>query len=57
MESRPVRMGPKTDWSTVRDAIATSLRRHSNPPVSDKDSEALAGELLKLCGLGPHVEK
>jgi hypothetical protein len=57
MERRPVRIGPKTNWSTVRDAITTSLCGHSNPPVSDKGSEALAGELLKLCGLRPRVEK
>jgi hypothetical protein len=57
MESRPVRMGPKDDWSTARDAIATSLRRRSKPPVADKDPEAPAGELLKLCGLRPRVEK
>lgn len=49
---RPVRTGPKrSPWLLARDAIAATLREHSQPVIAAKAAKPLAVDLLELCGL------
>lgn len=51
LESEPVCTGPKGDWSALKGSVAGILRQNSDPQINQADANALAAELIGMCGL------
>lgn len=49
IDANPGQTGPKSAWPIMRDAIANTLRDHSEPQLDSRGAKALAAELLELC--------
>lgn len=48
-KNEPVPTGPKGARKALKESVADILRRHSDPPISNLESKAVAVELLELC--------